>query len=63
MGAFNEWVKGSFLENPANRRAACVAHNILEGAASISRANLLRFSGSTNNVPLQIQPEIKEYLA
>ncbi len=63
MGAFNEWVKGSFLENPANRRAACVARNILEGAASISRANLLRFSGSCCNAPLQIQPEIKEYLA
>lgn len=62
MGAFNEWVKGSFLEEPSNRRAACVARNILEGAAAISRANLHRFSGDAH-LPLQIQPEIKEYLA
>ena len=62
MGSFNEWVKGSFLEQPANRRAACVARNILEGAAVISRANLLRFTGS-DTTNLQSKPEIKEYPA
>jgi PfaD family protein len=62
MGAFNEWVRGSFLEQPANRRAACVARNILEGAAVISRANLLRFTGS-DTTNLQSKPEIKEYPA
>ena len=62
MGAFNEWVKGSPLEAPANRRAACVARNILEGAAVISRANLQRFTGGTV-APHQMKPEIKEFLA
>ncbi len=62
MGAFNEWVKGSPLEAPANRRAACVARNILEGAAAISRANLQRFTGGTVT-PHQMKPEIKEFPA
>ncbi len=62
MGAFNEWVRGSFLQNSQNRRAACVARNILEGAAVISRANLLRFTGS-DTTNLQSKPEIKEYPA
>ena len=61
MGAFNEWVKGSPLEVPANRRAACVARNILEGAAAISRANLHRFTGSSSS-PM-MKTEIKEFLA
>ena len=62
MGAFNEWVKGSPLEAPANRRAACVARNILEGAAVISRANLQRFTGGSSS-PQMMKPEIKEFLA
>ena len=32
MGAFNEWVKGSPLADPAERRVVAVALNILEGA-------------------------------
>ena len=62
MGAFNEWVRGSFLEQPENRLAACVARNILEGAATICRSNLLHFSGN-HAASLQIKPEIKEYPA
>ncbi|ACD95982.1 PfaD family polyunsaturated fatty acid/polyketide biosynthesis protein [Trichlorobacter lovleyi] len=62
MGAFNEWVKGSPLEAPANRRAACVARNILEGAAAISRANLQRFTGGSSSSQM-MKPEIKEFLA
>lgn len=62
MGAFNEWVRGSFLEDPARRRAATVARNILEGAAAISSANLQRFQGGQAS-PLQLQTEIKEYFA
>ena len=45
MGAFNEWVKGSFLELPAERRAAVVARNILYGAAVLTRAHFLRCQG------------------
>ena len=31
MGAFNEWAKGSFLEQPRNRRVVTVARNCCTG--------------------------------
>jgi len=45
MGAFNEWTKGSFLENPAERKVVTVAHNLLLGAAVTARLNSLRQQG------------------
>ena len=45
MGAFNEWVAGSFLEAPERRTVATVALNILYGAAVLTRANILRCQG------------------
>lgn len=45
MGAFNEWVKGSFLEDWRNRRVVTVALNILYGAAVLLRLSLLRCQG------------------
>lgn len=45
IGAFNEWVRGTFLEEPAERRVATVAENLMTGAAALSRANLLRMQG------------------
>jgi PfaD family protein len=42
IGAFNAWVKGTFLENPENRRTVTVAMNILYGAAVATRASWLR---------------------
>jgi PfaD family protein len=45
MGAFNQWVKGSFLEAPANRRTVEVAMNLLFGATVVTRANWLRAQG------------------
>jgi PfaD family protein len=48
MAAFNQWVRGSFLEEPANRRVADVALNILYGAAVLARARIL----SAQGVPL-----------
>jgi PfaD family protein len=45
MGAFNEWTRGSHLEQPGGRRAVDVALNLLHGAAVISRANILRCQG------------------
>ncbi|MEO6951144.1 MAG: PfaD family polyunsaturated fatty acid/polyketide biosynthesis protein [Polyangia bacterium] len=45
MGAFNEWVRGSFLEPPAARAAVQIALNFLEGAATIARAQQLRAAG------------------
>jgi PfaD family protein len=45
MGAFNEWVKGSFLEKPENRRVADIAMNLLVGASYVMRLNSLRQQG------------------
>ena len=45
MGAFNDWVRGSFLEAPANRTVVQIALNLLEGAAAITRAHQLRTYG------------------
>lgn len=45
MGAFNEWVKGTFLEDVSNRKAVTVARNLLHGAAVTMRLNNLRYQG------------------
>jgi PfaD family protein len=45
MSAFNEWVKGTFLERPENRRVVTVAMNILYGAAVLARARCLASQG------------------
>jgi PfaD family protein len=45
MGAFNEWTKGSFLEQWQNRKVVTVALNILHGAAVQTRASMLRAQG------------------
>jgi trans-AT polyketide synthase, acyltransferase and oxidoreductase domains len=47
MAAFNEWVRGSFLEHPENRRVATVALNILYGAAVLIRTRMLQTQGVT----------------
>ncbi|MBL0226312.1 MAG: PfaD family polyunsaturated fatty acid/polyketide biosynthesis protein [Geobacteraceae bacterium] len=68
MGAFNEWVAGSFLEAPEQRRVANVARNILYGAALLTRINILRWQGI--DLPEELQhrapledTQIKEYLS
>ena len=68
MGAFNEWVAGSFLESPDRRNVATVALNILGGAARLTRANLLRYQGVIPSPEeLTLQPleylQIKEQLS
>jgi len=45
MGAFNDWVVGTFLEDPKNRSVVQVARNLLEGAAVVTRAQQLRSYG------------------
>jgi hypothetical protein len=45
MAAFNDWVRGSFLEHPENRRVATVALNILYSAAVLTRARILSLQG------------------
>jgi len=67
MGAFNEWVAGSFLAAPEQRRVATVARNLLFGAALLTRANILRYQEIKLPVDFRIEPlediQIKEYLA
>ena len=67
MGAFNEWAAGSFLEQPHRRKTANVGHNILFGAAALTRAAILRCQGLRLPAEaLQLKPleeaQIKEYL-
>lgn len=45
MGAFNRWVRGSFLEPPSGRTAAEIALNLMRGAAVLSRIQELRIQG------------------
>jgi PfaD family protein len=45
MGAFNEWARGTFLEQPRNRRVVTVARNLLYGAAFLTRLHVLRCQG------------------
>lgn len=45
MGAFNEWARGSYLENARNRTVVAVALNLLYGAAISLRQTQLRSQG------------------
>jgi trans-AT polyketide synthase, acyltransferase and oxidoreductase domains len=45
MGAFNDWVRGSFLEPVESRTVVQIALNLLEGAAHATRAHQLRLAG------------------
>jgi trans-AT polyketide synthase, acyltransferase and oxidoreductase domains len=45
MGAFNQWVKGTFLELPENRKTVTVGMNLLFGASVATRVNWLRNQG------------------
>ncbi len=45
MGAFNDWVRGTYLEDPHNRRVVDVAQQIMEGAAFLYRVQSLRARG------------------
>lgn len=55
MGAFNQWVRGSFLEKPENRKTVTIALNLLVGAAVITRVNWLQQQG------LSLQPAIARF--
>ncbi len=45
MGAFNRWVRGSFLAELEHRSVVQVALNLLEGAATLTRAQQMRSFG------------------
>lgn len=45
IGAFNNWVKGSYLAEPNNRRVVDVADHIMTGAAYLYRLQNLKLQG------------------
>jgi trans-AT polyketide synthase, acyltransferase and oxidoreductase domains len=45
MGAFNDWVHGSYLASPENRTVAEVARHIMTGTALLYRLQNLKFHG------------------
>ncbi len=45
MGAFNAWVKGSFLEDKQNRFTAAMGLNLMYGASRLMRCQWLRSQG------------------
>lgn len=64
MGAFNEWTKGTALEGKDQRRSGLVAHNLLLGAAVLTRANVLRQQGaSLPDEAMQFLPMTQEQIS
>ncbi|MRS03727.1 PfaD family polyunsaturated fatty acid/polyketide biosynthesis protein, partial [bacterium] len=55
MGAFNEWVKGTYLEIVENRKVVDINLQILYGAAYLSRIRSLTTQG------VKIPPELEMY--
>lgn len=45
MGSFNDWTRGTFLEDVENRKIQQVALNLMEGAAQITKVQQLRTYG------------------
>ena len=57
IGAFNQWVKGTFLELAQNRQVVVIALNILLGAAMVTRRQWLQQQGIyLPDVPTRIEP-------
>ncbi|MGJ3246539.1 MAG: PfaD family polyunsaturated fatty acid/polyketide biosynthesis protein [Elainellaceae cyanobacterium] len=56
MGAFNNWVKGSYLADPQNRTVVDVAHHMMIGAAFLHRIQHLTIQG------LEIPASCRQYL-
>ncbi len=55
MGAFNDWVRGTYLESPENRHVVDVAMQLLTGAAYFSRLSQLSTFG------IEPSPALKHY--
>ena len=56
MGAFNDWVKGSYLEDYNNRHAADVAEQIMQGAAYLYRVQALKMQG------VEFEVEVEKFI-
>jgi PfaD family protein len=55
MGAFNAWTKGTYLEQPENRRVADIAEQMMRGTAFLYRVQMLRIQG------IDLPPEFANY--
>ena len=53
MGAFNEWARGTYLEDYQNRHVTDVAWQLLRGAAYTYRVQALKLQGVA--VPAEVQ--------
>ncbi|MEL6733109.1 MAG: 2-nitropropane dioxygenase, partial [Bacteroidota bacterium] len=58
MGAFNDWVKGTYLEAYPNREAADVAEQIMQGAAYLFRIQTLKTQGV--KFPIEVEHFVPE---
>ncbi len=56
MGAFNDWVKGTYLESPANRAVADISMQIMKGAAYLMRIRTLEAQG------VRLAPNLREFI-
>lgn len=63
MGAFNEWTRGTFLAEPAQRDAVTVAENLMVGGAVLLRANMLRMQGAAIPAGFGFAPRARAELA
>ncbi|KTC84032.1 PfaD family polyunsaturated fatty acid/polyketide biosynthesis protein [Legionella brunensis] len=45
IGSFNQWIKGSYLEDLSQRRVVDIAYHLMYGAAQLSRVQQLRQMG------------------
>jgi trans-AT polyketide synthase, acyltransferase and oxidoreductase domains len=57
MGAFNNWVGGTYLAEPANRSVVDVARHLLTGCAYLYRLRLLSLQG------LRVSADLEKYIA
>ncbi|MGB1288558.1 MAG: 2-nitropropane dioxygenase, partial [Aggregatilineales bacterium] len=53
MGAFNQWVRGTYLEDVQNRRVVDVAEHIMRGVAYLYRIRTLESQGLVLPVAMQ----------
>lgn len=53
LGAFNQWAKGSYLDDYTQRNAVDLAKHLMYGAAYLNRINMLTSQGAA--LPTQVQ--------
>jgi PfaD family protein len=68
IGAFNDWVRGSWLEELAHRKVVDIAFNLLWGVSVLKRAALARDLGLfVDDLPFTLKPlppdELSEYIS